>query len=68
MFSLPVASGGSTSTVSVLEMDDTPVSRRLAGVSIRPGCYLRSNRSLFMTLTHAATKSSTNFPLASSCA
>ncbi len=32
-------------------------------------CYFsRSNRSLFMTLTHAATKSSTNFSLASSCA
>ncbi|TRW76535.1 phosphate signaling complex protein PhoU [Mycolicibacterium sp. 018/SC-01/001] len=38
--------------------------RRLTG----PENYFRSNRSLFITFTHAATKSSTNLPLLSSCA
>src|ERR1700758_3008473 len=47
--------------------NDTP--RTVAhGVSSRRSGYFRSNRSLFITLTHAATKSSTNLSWASSWA
>ena len=45
--------------------EDVPVGRR--GLSLRRG-QARSNRSRFMTLSHAATKSRTNFSCASSLA
>src|ERR1700744_1738771 len=48
------------------ENDSAP--RAQARGALSGECYLMSNRSLFMTLTHAATKSSTNLPWLSSCA
>ena len=45
-----------------------PANQQARGVPIRYCYFSRSNRSLFITLTHAATKSSTNFRLLSSCA
>jgi hypothetical protein len=45
-----------------------PAGCRIVGSVIRPGYQAKSNRSRFMTLTHAATKSFTNFSFASSVA
>ena len=54
---------GVTTADNTGQMHGTPQTHRSTGCRGVVDDQLRSNRSLFMTLTHAATKSSTNFSL-----